>query len=88
MPVWLFLMVLGLAALVAGGWVALDIRGAAAAMVASQQRGHDLRAAATGDFSPPVRWVTAFGFRAFGAAIGLAGLVLFLGGVLELLTNG
>lgn len=57
-------------------------------MTASQQRGHDLRAAATGNFSPPVSWVTAFGFRAIGAAIGLAGLVLFLGGILELLTNG
>ncbi|MEV6191775.1 hypothetical protein AB0M19_05170 [Streptomyces sp. NPDC051920] len=88
MPVWLFLLALGLVSLTAGGWVALNIRGAATAMEASQQRGHDLRAAATGDFSPPVRWVTAAGFRAFGAAIGLAGLVLFLSGVLELLTNG
>ncbi|WP_328553914.1 MULTISPECIES: hypothetical protein [unclassified Streptomyces] len=88
MPVWLFLMLFGLSGSVAGGWVALNIRGAADAMTASQQRGHDLRAAATGNFSPPVSWVTAFGFRAIGAAIGLAGLVLFLGGILELLTNG
>ncbi|MFJ7964617.1 hypothetical protein [Streptomyces sp. NPDC096324] len=81
-------MALGLVSLMGGSWVALDIRGAAKAMEASQQRGHDLRTAASGDFSPPVRWVTANGFRAFGAAIGLAGLVLFLSGVLELLTNG
>ncbi|MGW1063201.1 hypothetical protein ACWD4F_01575 [Streptomyces aureus] len=88
MPVWLFLMVLGVPAVARGGWMAFNIRGAATAMETSQQRGHDLRAATTGDFSPPVRWISAFGFRALGAVIGLGGLVLFLGGVLELLTNG
>lgn len=88
MPSHVFLMVLGLPATVAGCWVAFNVRGSATAMEASQQRGHDLRAASTGDLSEPVRWVTAFGFRAFGTAVGLGGIVLILASVAELLTSG
>ncbi|MGW7609381.1 hypothetical protein ACWGKW_19320 [Streptomyces sp. NPDC054766] len=87
MPFWLFLMLFGLAAAVSGGRVAFNVRGAATAMEASQQRGHDLRAATTGDFAPPVKWITAFGFRAVGAVVGLCGIVPALAGVAELLTD-
>jgi hypothetical protein len=84
MPVSVFLLLLGLPAVVAGGWVALDIRGASAAMERHQARNHALRTAAVGDFTPPTRWITAVGFRVVGGAVCLGGLILALAGLLEL----
>ncbi|MGD1219741.1 MULTISPECIES: hypothetical protein [Streptomyces] len=88
MPVPLFLMVLGITAMTGGGWLAFDIRGASAAMEAYQQRNHELRAAAAGTFDPPDKWITARGFRAVGAVVGLCGVFLALAGVAEMLTGG
>ncbi|MGW3663662.1 hypothetical protein [Streptomyces sp. NPDC005141] len=88
MPVHVLLMLLGLSAAVAGSWVAFNIRGAADAMEAFRQRSHNLNALATGSFTPPRDRVFAIGLRPYAAAVGLAGVVLMLAGVAELLTSG
>lgn len=88
MPVWLFLMLFGLSGSIAGGWVALNIRGAADAMMAFRQRSHDLSALAAGTFTPRPDRVTRIGLRPYAAAVCLAGIVLVLAGVAELLTGG
>ncbi|MCX5005769.1 hypothetical protein OHB05_24610 [Streptomyces sp. NBC_00638] len=88
MPVWLFLMLLGLAPVVAGGWIAFNMRGAADAIKAFLRRGHEMRALAAGDFTPSFNWVEAVGVRAYAAAMGVAGFVLVLAGAAELLTGG
>lgn len=88
MPVFLFLMLFGGTATAGGGWVAFDIRGASAALEAYQERNHELRTAAVGNFTPPDKWITARGYRVLGAAIGLAGVILTLAGVAELVTGG
>ncbi|MFE2535886.1 hypothetical protein [Streptomyces sp. NPDC059371] len=88
MPVWLFLMLFGLSASVAGGWIAFNVRGAADAVKAFQQRSHELSALAAGSFTPRPNRVTRFGLRPYAALVGLAGVVLLLAGVAELLTGG
>ncbi|MFF3451937.1 hypothetical protein ACFYXJ_32915 [Streptomyces sp. NPDC002667] len=88
MPFWLFLMLFGLSASVAGGWVALDIRGSAEALKEFQRRGHELSALAAGTFTPRPNKVTRIGLRPYAALVGLAGSVLALAGVAELLTGG
>jgi hypothetical protein len=88
MPFWLFLVLFGLSGAVAGGWVAFNVRGAADAMKAFQQRSHELSALAAGTFTPPPNRVTRIGLRPYAAAVGLAGLVLVLAGVAELPTGG
>lgn len=84
LPVSVFLLLLGLAAVVPGGWLALDVRGASAALERYQARNHELRTAAVGDFTPPTKWVTAVGWRFVGGAVCAGGLVLMLIGLTEL----
>lgn len=72
------LLVLGVTATLAGGWVAFDVRGAAGSLERWQERNHELRARATGSFAPPDRWITATGYRLMGALVSLCGLVLLL----------
>ncbi|WRZ91118.1 hypothetical protein OHB54_19800 [Streptomyces sp. NBC_01007] len=88
MSFWLFLMLFGLSGSVVGGWIALNIRGAADSMTAFQQRSHDLSALAAGTFTPRPNRVTRIGLRPYAAAVCLAGIVLVLAGVAELLTGG
>jgi len=88
LPLPLFLMLLGLTALMGGGWVAFDVRGASAALEAYQERNHELRAAAAGNFTPPDKWINALGYRVLGGVISLCGVILTLAGVAELLTGG
>ncbi|MFF3884790.1 hypothetical protein [Streptomyces sp. NPDC001914] len=87
MPVWLFLMLFGLSGAVAGGWVAFNIRGAADAMKAFQQRSHEMTALAAGTFTPRPDRVSRIGLRPYAALVGLAGASLVLAGVAELLTS-
>ena len=84
MPVSVFLLLLGLTAAVGGGWVACDVREASKALERYQERNHELRAAAVGDFTPPAKWITALGYRVLGGFICVCGLVLALGGLVEL----
>ncbi len=84
MPFPVFLLVFGLTAAVSGGWVAFDVRGASKALERYQERNHELRTAAVGDFAPPTRWITAVGYRVLGGVIGVGGLVLTLAGLVEL----
>lgn len=79
-----FLLLLGLPAVVAGGWLALDVRKASATLERYQARNHELRTAAVGDFAPPTKWITAVGWRFVGGAVCAAGLVLTLAGLTEL----
>ncbi|MGC4984430.1 MULTISPECIES: hypothetical protein [unclassified Streptomyces] len=87
-PVWLFLMMLGLPGAVAGSWVAFNVRGAADAIEALRQRNLDLNALAAGSFAPPAGSAFAVRFRLYGTVLGIAGIVLVLAGIAELLTGG
>ncbi|MCT9081706.1 hypothetical protein [Streptomyces fulvoviolaceus] len=77
-------IVLGLAVLVSGGWVALDIRSAAAAIERWQERNHELRMTTVGDFTPSQKWITATGFRVVAGGVCLVGLILILMGLVNL----
>ncbi|WP_330306768.1 MULTISPECIES: hypothetical protein [unclassified Streptomyces] len=88
MPVFLFLLLFGLSAVMSGGWVAFDIRGSSAALEAYQERNHELRTTAVGNFTPPDKWITALGYRVLGGSIALAGVFLTLVGVAELVSGG
>lgn len=85
MDVAVFLLTLGLAAAVPGGWVALNVRGAAASLERWSDSNAELRMHARGDLGPVERRMSARLFRLFGTVIGLCGCVLVLGGLLELL---
>jgi hypothetical protein len=78
MSVLILLLILGLAATTSGGWVALNIRGAAVSLERAQGRNVELRAHAQGRLAPPDRWMTAVGFRWLGAIVGLGGILLAL----------
>jgi hypothetical protein len=84
MPLSVFLLLFGLTAAVGGGWVACDVRGASKSLERFQERNHELRTAAVGNFTPPAKWITALGYRVLGGAICVCGLVLALGGLVEL----
>ncbi|MEW1566384.1 MULTISPECIES: hypothetical protein [unclassified Streptomyces] len=88
MPSYVFLMLLGLPAAVAGSWVAFNVRGSADALEAFRQRSLDLRALGTGTFAPPAGSTFAIGYRVYATVLGLAGVVLLLASVAELLTSG
>ncbi|MGW0966990.1 hypothetical protein [Streptomyces sp. NPDC002516] len=94
-------MLFGLSASVAGGWVALGIRGSAEARKELRRRGHEpnalvaLATLAADTFTPRPNKVTRTGLRPYAPLVGLAGFVLVLAGfalvlagVAEPLTGG
>ncbi|MEV8533294.1 hypothetical protein [Streptomyces sp. NPDC051211] len=78
MPVGILLLVLGLTGLAGGGWVALNIRGAAVSLNQRQERNIELRAHAQGRLDPPAAWFGVTGFRVLAAVVAAAGSVLAL----------
>lgn len=80
-----FLVVFGLSAAVAGGWFGLDIRGSAAVYEAYSARNTALRAQAAGRLDVPPNIWTARVARVLGAIVGLAGAVLALIALAEIL---
>ncbi|OIJ67448.1 hypothetical protein [Streptomyces mangrovisoli] len=86
MPVWLFLILLGLPAVTAGAWVAFDVRGSAAAIDGFRRRTREARPLTLGDLHPAPHWSEGMNFRWVAAFVAVCGLLPLLGGVLELLT--
>ncbi|MFH8804892.1 hypothetical protein ACH4F6_35920 [Streptomyces sp. NPDC017936] len=80
------LLMLGLVAAAGGGWVALNIRGAAVSLEQRQGRNLELRRQAQGRLDSPDLWMTVTGFRWLGSAVGLGGMVLVL--LMTLLLTG
>ncbi|MEU9237422.1 hypothetical protein [Streptomyces subrutilus] len=80
----LVLLTLGLACAVAGGWVALNVRGSAASLERWADGNAQLRMHARGDLGPVERRLSARLYRALGTLIALCGCVCVLGGLLEL----
>ncbi|MFJ6054274.1 hypothetical protein [Streptomyces sp. NPDC092307] len=78
------LLTVGPAASLAGGWVALDIRGAARALEHRAASDAELMAHARGDLGPARRVASAALYRFAGTVIALCGIVLPLSGLLEL----
>ncbi|WP_150210945.1 hypothetical protein [Streptomyces venezuelae] len=78
MPIFVFLLTLGLAALTAGFWVAFDVRGAARSLERYSARNAELRAQAQGRLGPPDRVASAVFFRILAGVVGAAGSVLTL----------
>ncbi|MFK0202141.1 hypothetical protein [Streptomyces lavendulae] len=73
-----FLLLFGLSGAVAGGWLALNIRGSATAYEAYSARNAELRAHAAGRLEvPPNVWTTKVA-RAMGTIVGLSGALLTL----------
>ncbi|MFD9402186.1 hypothetical protein ACFWA4_25630 [Streptomyces sp. NPDC060011] len=87
MPSYVFLMLLGLPAAVAGSWVAFNVRGSADALEAFRQRNVDLNALGSGSFAPPAGSAVAIGYRVYATVLCLGGIVLILASVAELLTS-
>ncbi|MFD5423663.1 hypothetical protein ACFWJT_37320 [Streptomyces sp. NPDC127069] len=79
-----FLLALGGISLVGGGTLALNIRGAADAMARRGEANAELRRHLRGQLEPPTRVVSTTLCRCLGAVMALPGLVLTLGGLLEL----
>jgi hypothetical protein len=73
-----FLFVFSLSAAVAGGWLALDVRGSAAAFEAYSARNAELRAHAAGRLDVPVNVWTARVARVLGTILGVFGALLAL----------
>ncbi|MFB6824834.1 hypothetical protein ACFCXA_25015 [Streptomyces virginiae] len=76
-------MATGLALFVAGSWVALNIRGAAAVLERRAAADAELAMHARGDLGPPRRVAYAGFYRFIGTVTALCGIVLTLGGLLE-----
>lgn len=79
----LVLLTTGLALFVAGSWVALNIRGAAAVLERPAAAKAELAMHARGDLGPPRRVAYAGFCRFIGTVTALCGIVLTLGGLLE-----
>ncbi|MFF4370761.1 hypothetical protein [Streptomyces sp. NPDC001594] len=77
------LLTAGPACVVAGGAVALNVRGAAGALERWAAANAELAMHSRGDLGPPKRVMSAVVYRYIGAVIALCGLVLTLGGLLE-----
>ncbi|MGW6575228.1 hypothetical protein ACWGAN_24135 [Streptomyces sp. NPDC054945] len=78
------LLTVGPAASLAGGWVALNIRGAARALEHRAAADAELMMHARGDLGPARRVASAAFYRLIGTMIALSGIVFTLGGLLEL----
>ncbi|WP_327412743.1 hypothetical protein [Streptomyces sp. NBC_01233] len=78
------LLTAGPTAIVAGSWVALNIRGAAAALERRAAATTELAMHARGDLGPAPRVASAQFYRYVGSVIALCGVVFTLGGLLEL----
>ncbi|NNN35819.1 hypothetical protein HLK59_36755 [Streptomyces sp. S3(2020)] len=83
-PVPVFLLLLGLAAVGLGGRWAFNVRGAADAWAERAKVNTELRAAAAGDLGPPRPVWTARRYRVQGARMFACGLVLLAAAFLEL----
>ncbi|MEU9033304.1 hypothetical protein AB0D45_00025 [Streptomyces sp. NPDC048352] len=79
-----FLLTLGTVSLITGAALALNIRGAAAAAARYAAANAALAMHARGDLGSPKRVMSKQVYRYLGAVMGLAGLLLTLGGLLEL----
>ncbi|MFB9592665.1 hypothetical protein [Streptomyces racemochromogenes] len=79
-----FLLTLGTVSFVAGIALAFNICGAAAAAARYAAANAELAMHARGDLSTPKRVMSKQVYRYLGAVTALAGLVLTLGGLLEL----
>ncbi|WP_404961215.1 hypothetical protein [Streptomyces sp. 147326] len=78
------LLTVGPALIVAGSWVALNICGAAAALERRSAANAELRMHARGDLGPAPRVAAAVFYRYLGSVNALCGVLLTLGGLLEL----
>ncbi|MFE6838025.1 hypothetical protein ACFVFI_24750 [Streptomyces sp. NPDC057705] len=78
------LLTVGPTAIVAGGGVALNIGGAAAALERWAAANAELAMHARGDLGPARRVASAVFYRFLGSVIALCGVVFSLGGLLEL----
>ncbi|MCX4539065.1 hypothetical protein [Streptomyces sp. NBC_01565] len=78
------LLTAGLVALIAGAAVALNIRGCARALERRGTRNMELAMQARGDLGQPQQVMSALVFRFLGTAVALGGVVLALGGLLEM----
>ncbi|MFG2874001.1 hypothetical protein ACGFYU_03190 [Streptomyces sp. NPDC048337] len=85
MDIGIFLLALGLASAIPGGWIALNVRGSAASLERRASANAELRMHARGSLGPPPRVASAGVFRFLATAVGLAGSVLTLAGLAELL---
>ncbi|MFJ8214901.1 hypothetical protein [Streptomyces sp. NPDC096033] len=79
-----FLLAFGGISLVAGGALALNVRGAADAMERYAAANAELAMHSRGELGPPKRVMSKQVYRFLGTVVALAGLVLTLGGLLEL----
>ncbi|WP_030770388.1 MULTISPECIES: hypothetical protein [unclassified Streptomyces] len=78
------LLTVGPAASLAGGRVALNVRGAARALERRAAANAELMAHARGDLGPARRVASATFYRFIGTVIALCGIAFTLGGLLEL----
>ncbi|GAA2653071.1 MULTISPECIES: hypothetical protein [Streptomyces] len=78
------LLTVGPAVLLAGSWVALNIRGSAGALERRAAAAAELAMHARGDLGPARRVASAAFYRFAGSVLALCGIVLTLGGLLEL----
>ncbi|MEU3914809.1 hypothetical protein [Streptomyces sp. NPDC029721] len=79
-----FLLTFGGVSLVAGATFALNILGAADAMERYAAANAELAMHSLGELGPPKRVTSKQVYRFLGTVVALAGLVLTLGGLLEL----
>ncbi|MFE9933903.1 hypothetical protein [Streptomyces sp. NPDC005533] len=84
MNVAVVLLTLGPLLIAAGGWVALNVRGAAAALERWAAANAELRMHARGDLGPAPRVASAVFYRYLGSVNALCGVLLTLGGLVEL----
>ncbi|MFD3695210.1 hypothetical protein ACFWUZ_03485 [Streptomyces sp. NPDC058646] len=84
MDIGIFLLTLGLAGAVPGGWLALNVRGSAASLARWGNRNAEMRMQARGELGPPQRQLSAGLYRFLGTAMALAGSVLALAGLAAL----
>ncbi|MFE7099080.1 hypothetical protein [Streptomyces erythrochromogenes] len=79
------LLLVGPAAVVAGAWVSLNIRGAADALARRSAADTELSMHARGDLGPAQRVASTTFYRFVASVTSLCGLVFTLGGLLETL---
>ncbi|MFJ6795532.1 hypothetical protein [Streptomyces sp. NPDC091268] len=85
MSVGAFLLAIGLPFAIGGGWLALNVRGAAASLERWSAANAALRMQAQGDLGPARTYMSAGVCRAFGAVIGAASTLMVLVALVELL---
>ncbi|WKV75198.1 hypothetical protein AW27_028955 [Streptomyces sp. PCS3-D2] len=79
------LLFIGPAALLAGAWVSLNIRGAADALARRSAANTELALHTRGELGPAQRIASATYYRFLASVTALCGLVFTLGGLLEAL---